>query len=279
MKNFTFLSTIIAVIVLIMVGKVVYTDYLANWTKGEDNTNSDYLSFFGEDAQSAKDDTVMSTLAENLTASVLTNRLVPVPNEDTTVEVVSDENIVDTGVDPKPTGVDSSTTPLNDIEARDEALISDFEDTNFIPSNLNAYIREEQVKAAGFTSAYIEEESPSGYFFKTVFIDDLKDIGLRKFIVRDDSLFFVKVYVFSPDISVNIDDLYNILKSRSASNPGSSINITDQFGKSSFYMNDTTRLNTAFLTVKFNSLIYGFAYPKEYHKQITNLIKLIQLER
>jgi hypothetical protein len=44
-------------------------------------------------------------------------------------------------------------------------------------------------------------------------------------------------------------------------------------------MNDTKRPGTAFLTVKLGNLIYGFSYPKEYHPQVKNLIKLLEWEK
>lgn len=254
MRKFTIFTAILTVIIMIMVAQIVVSDYLPEWGAEDEEAFT------------------LSEVLEEGSADVIavTNKLGDDIDEDsedtfsaTIEEVVEEETLIEE--------VDELPVFENDVV--------DFEDAGYVAYSPNAYIREEQVKAAGFARGYLEEEPHSGYLYKTVYIDDLSDTALRKFMIRDASLLYAKVYVFSPGPKVNLDQLYNVLMNRSAEGLHNEVNETNQFGLASFYMNDASRLNTAFLTVKFDDLIYGISYPKEYHKQVTNLIKLIDLEK
>ncbi len=53
------------------------------------------------------------------------------------------------------------------------------------------------------------------------------------------------------------------------------VNEIKAFGSGSFYMNDTKRLGTAFLTVLSGNRVYTFSYPKASHdffKKVVNLL-------
>jgi len=107
----------------------------------------------------------------------------------------------------------------------------------------------------------------------------LKDLDVKKYVIRTKTAFLAKIYVLKAGPSSTIEDVYNVLKTRAAEGLDTEINETNDFGENSFYMNDSRRTNTAFLTIKMRGLIFGFSYPKEYHTQIKNLVSLLQLEK
>lgn len=174
-------------------------------------------------------------------------------------------------------GIVYDEIPFSDGPSDEEIL--DFEDEDFsIPTLESVFLRQDQVQSAGFSNARIESEEHDGLLFKSIYIDDLYDVDIEKWLVQSDVQLFAKAYVFSfgPDSGVN--EVYEILKVRASQGLNAEVNETNEFAEGSFYMNDTRRQNTAFLTVKMGNLIYAFSYPKEYHQQIKNLVTLLDLE-
>lgn len=159
-----------------------------------------------------------------------------------------------------------------------ESAVADFEDQNFSTVSANVYLRDEQIKSAGFVGAYIEREAFDDYLFKTIFVGDLYDTEVEKNTIRTSEALLAKVYIFKIGPDSDIDEVYQLFKMRAAEGSGIEVNETNDFGVNSFYMNDSTRSNTAFLTVRIGSLIYAFSYPKEYHSQVKNLVQLLEWE-
>lgn len=168
-------------------------------------------------------------------------------------------------------------TPSIDFDVANVG-VSDFEGDNYVPFSQNVYIREDQIRSAGFATAYLEQQADDGYLFKNVYIADLSGIELDKTAIRTSDALLAKVYVLKVDPDQNVDVIFNQLKLKSSEGLDIEINQTNEYGMASFYMNDSRRPNVAFLTVRMSSVIYGFSYPKQYHPQIRNLIQLIDLE-
>lgn len=171
--------------------------------------------------------------------------------------------------------------PVSNSVAISEPVLSDFEDAatnNVVLRSPSVYLREEQLRSAGFATAYLQDDVNDGMMYKTIKTDDLADVSLNKTLVKTDNELLAKVYVVSVGINSNINDVYEILKTRAASGLGATVNETNQYGLASFFINDSGRPNTAFLTVRIGGLIYGFSYPKEYHPQIKNLVQLLMWE-
>lgn len=271
MKKFTIFSVILAVVVIAMAGQVVVEDYLPIFSDSAELSGADVLNFKLGDDYGTEIAAVDNTVTEVFVDEPVDN-FQPILTNETQTEyipnVITEDPILNNDI------IDISFS-----SGFDPAGKTDFEDINYVASTVNVFLREEQVRAAGFARAYVTDEAHNGFLYKNIFIDDIKDSGLRKFTVQDDSLLYAKVYSFSPGAGLTTDKLYTELLARAKKASNNNINETNQFAKASFYMNDTSRINTAFLTVKFDNNIYGFSYPKEYHNQIVNLIKLIDLEK
>ncbi len=180
--------------------------------------------------------------------------------------------------------IDNSNTTdmaITDVTLTEETPttdVNDFENEGSSQNYADIYLRKEQIDAAGFVNAYIEKEQSNEMLFKTIFTGDLSDTKVDKNVIRTADSLLAKVYVISTGPSNSITDIFDILKVRASEGLDIEINETNEFGDASFYMNDLRRSNTAFLTVRFGQLIYGFSYPKDYHPQIRNLIALLDME-
>lgn len=168
------------------------------------------------------------------------------------------------------------TTPQNSDQNTDSS--KDFETANFVDMSQNVYLNEDQLKSAGFVNVSIEKEAHNGFLFKTVYIDDLKDVQVIKNAVMTQDAPILKVYIFKIGPLNSIEDVYGSLKKRASEGLDTEINETNEFGKASFYLNDSKRQETAFLVVRFKNLVYGFSYPKTYHPQVKNLVQLLAME-
>lgn len=164
------------------------------------------------------------------------------------------------------------------VETNIEEDPEDFESQNFQAYSPDVYLREEQIKSAGFVSAYLENEAHDDQLFKNIFLRDISGMEMSKTVIRTEDEMLAKVYVIKPEIGTERDELYNEIRSRASQNINSEVNETNSFADGSFYLNDSTRASTVFLTVKIGNLIYAFSYPKNYHGQIVNLIKLLEWE-
>ena len=164
------------------------------------------------------------------------------------------------------------------VNVVDPAHVSDFEEDNFVALSKSVLLRDEQIKSAGFTNAFLEDEAYDGSLYKTIYTDDLYDVDVKKIVIKTTDTLLAKVYIIKIGANSPLDKVYQVLKVRGSEGLDVEINETNEYGDSSFYINDTRRPNTAFLTVKVGDFIYGFSYPKEYHAQIKNLIQLLMWE-
>ena len=168
--------------------------------------------------------------------------------------------------------------PSTEIATVNTSNSSDFEDDNFVPFSTNVLIREDQIRSAGFVSGYLEQEPHEGFLFKTIYVDDLYDVSTSKYIIKSAEQALAKVYVFQVGPLSSLTEVYDVLKMRATEGLDMEVNETNDFADGSFYMNDLRRSNVAFLVTKIGAQIYGFSYPKEYHSQIKNLVKLLDME-
>jgi hypothetical protein len=281
MRNFQIFSIILAIIVVILVAQVVFTDYVPDWFEGSgDTAKTDVLNKLGDDLEDNSltydyfsDENDLDSEIVDLEDSEPSNLIEVIDLESPRVE----ENLIMIGQNQDSINFETVNSDLN-INSNTNGLI-DFEEIGVNTVPINPYLREEQLKSAGFLTAYIEEENNDLMLYKTIYLGDMENTIMRRFLLRDEALLYARVYVFSPDAGNTASSIYNSLKQKCALNANSSVNETNQFGKASFYMNDDLRKDTAFLNVRYNSLVYSFSYPKIYHNQVTNLIKLIALEK
>lgn len=273
MKKFTVFTLILTIIIIVVVSEIIVNEYLPNLTE-ESTADLDLTLPTSLDlAKTVKTDVVSAGLNNKLGADL------------------GDTNLTDTGEEytdeytdefseflSEPTADSEPTMPLAPAANPNPSGLADFEDENFAAYSTNVYLRDEQIKSAGFVGAYLENEQYDGYLFKSIPTNDLSDTEITKSLIRTADELLAKVYIFKIGIDNDINDVYQLLKMRASEGLNIEINETDDFGNNSFYMNDSRRSNTAFLTTRIGAFIYAFSYPKEYHSQVKNLIQLISWE-
>lgn len=299
MKKFTIFTIILTVIVVVAFSEVIVNEYLPNiFGSGdeESGTNDGDLKLNLPASLDAK-----KSISTSVLGSDLGNYLGAGDEEDANGNVqeeivepvagdVGDVSGTPTFLDPNAFS-DEDVLPENSFKnsipadntvekstVTSDPEAKDFEDENFVSTSNNVYLRDEQIKSAGFVDAYLENEAFDGRLFKTILIDDLTDAEVTKTLIRTKDALLVKVYIFKIALNANVNEVYELLKLRSSQGLNIKINETNEFGLASFYMNDPTRSDTAFLTVRIAGFIYSFSYPKAYHSQVKNLMKLIEWE-
>ncbi len=138
-------------------------------------------------------------------------------------------------------------------------------------------LREDQIRSAGFASAYLEQEPHEGFLYKSIYIDDLYDVTSTKYVIKSTNQLLAKVYVFQIGPLSSLDEVYDVLKIRATEGLDMEVNEASGFGSSSFYMNDLRRPNVAFLTVKL-VLIFMVSHIQRISRSDQNLIKLLDME-
>ena len=298
MRKFTVFTVILSIVVVSIVAKLIVQEYIPKIDEyvGENSlasvVNSDQGSTDGSIQKlgfDLKKDTPVNTV-EPVATDVATD-METVDIQDANTATIEDQDIVPATDELIPINIDDTkitvparTTTIDSPsvtpdEAVDDSVAKDFEDTNSVVFSTNGVIRDEQIKSAGFVGAYLEDEKDNGFLYKTIYTGDLKDLDVKKYVIRTKTSFLAKIYVLKAGPGSTIEDVYKVIKTRAAEGLDTEINETNDFGENSFYMNDSRRGNTAFLTLKMRGLIFGFSYPKEYHTQIKNLISLLQMEK
>lgn len=284
MKKFTIFTVILTIVVVVVLAELMAKDYLPGFStdknvaaEGEnmkltlpdslDSKRSIATNVLGSDGMDfnklGADNTVLPTVEEVESPIAL-----PVLDEDG-ADFLDPDNFTD----PKNVTTQSPTQTTN------TSGVKDFEDENSTPTvSANVYLREEQIKSAGFTGGYLEDEPLDGRLFKTIDISDLEDAEVTKTDIRTIDEILAKVYIFKIGISSSANDVYLNLKLKASQGLNVKLNETNEFGSASFFINDPVRSETAFLIVRISGLVYGFSYPKTYHSQVKNLIQLISWE-
>lgn len=303
MRKFTVFTVILTLIVVVVAAQIVANQYwpsleLDSLTNGSTNPLPNSLNLganvLGSDTATVQDPT--SATATNPAADTnigLNTATLPTPEFGDGLDVPtgsSDINGLNT-VDLPITDDTSYSIPSTDLSGNIPSGTTlpspqntiageagDFESSNFKPSILNVYLNQDQLKSAGFTNTTLDTEAFDGFLYKTIYVQDLKDLKIFKNVIKSADSILCKVYIIDVGPMNTPKDVYDTLKARGSEGLDIEINETNTFGDSSFFMNDSRRQNVAFLTVRFGNLIYGFSYPKEYHPQVENLIKLLDME-
>ncbi len=295
MRKFTAFTILLTIIVIVVLAEMLVNNYLPS-LGGESSDTSDEISFdipeslngsnslkasvldsdgknrLGADAEVVESPEVVTeenafSDSEFMDLSQLSDEYLPVVEDEEGSLFQTDEVL----------GGDGNAENVESVAEVTDDFAQDFEDTSYVSLN-SAFIRDEQIKSAGFIGAHLEEEEHNNSLFKTISIEDLYDTEISKMAVKTDTVLMAKIYVFKVGIQADVSEVYQLLKLRASESSGAVVNETNQYGAASFYMNDPARNNTAFLTVRIGGLVYAFSYPKEYHAQVKNLIKLLEWE-
>lgn len=291
---FTIILTIVVVVVLVeLMGKDNKVASLASDQASEngmkltlptslDAKKSIATSVLGSDGSDSGD--LTNRLGADNTVVLVTDPattpvIIPIQDTNEPIDTTENPDFLDPNSFEDPAAnVSEKTTIQLPSQTTNTSGVKDFEDESPVTVSKNVYLRDEQIKSAGFSGAYLESEPLDGRLFKTIDISDLKDVEVTKTDIRSTDEILAKVYVFKIGLAVSANEIYQTLKLKASQGLNISLNETNEFGSSSFFMNDPVRSDTVFLTVRIAGFVYAFSYPKTYHSQIKNLIQLIGWE-
>lgn len=283
---FTIILTIVVVVVLVeLMGKDNKVASLAAEQASEngmkltlptslDTKKSIATSVLGSDGSDSGDLTNKLGADNTVVADtdpITTPVIIPIQDESGAIDTTANLDFLDPNSFEDPT-IQLPSQPTN------TSGVKDFEDESPVTTLKNIYLRDEQIKSAGFSGGYLESEPLDGRLFKTIDISDLKDVEVTKTDIRSTDEILAKVYIFKIGIGSSVGEIYQTIKLKASQGLNISLNETNEFGSASFFMNDPVRSDTVFLTVRIAGFVYAFSYPKTYHSQIKNLIQLIGWE-
>lgn len=265
MRKFTIFTFILTVLVVVVVAELFINNYLPSLVRTKTPTQQANMELTLPDKLNVSNMGGANVLGADVDYS-------KIPNPEPVAAVVVDpETIPALPVDSLPALDPTVATPA--------PVVSDFENENFAaPAPKSVSLREDHIRSAGFANSTLSTETGDGYLYKTIYVADLTDVELSKYLVKTGDTLLAKVYVLQIGALSDPYAVYEVLKSRAADALNIKVNETNQFAQASFYMNDSKRPDAVFLTVRIGSSIYGFSYPKEYHAQIKNLILLLDKE-
>lgn len=143
-------------------------------------------------------------------------------------------------------------------------------------------VNTELLTRAGFKNFFIKPRPFDGVLFETFDVSMLSYLNVldRKIfqIIDGNEVEILRIYEFNLDDSDAADEIYTYLKTSLKEQLGVSVNETNQFGLSSFYINYQAPQTQAFLVVKTKGNVYALSYPKsdtdeiDYFKLVSNLV-------
>lgn len=152
---------------------------------------------------------------------------------------------------------------IDEIEETDSPLIS-----------ILASIDLEMVLDSGFKSGTISIEQFDGLIFNDFDISEYQDDEHIRYILKEgvENAGIINELIYpSEEIAQGV---YAHLKTK-MSEDGSpfTINETNQYGKASFFANNSQEINSVFLVVKFKERLYTLHYPAKNHNKMKNLLQ------
>jgi hypothetical protein len=186
--------------------------------------------------------------------------------EGTTLEIEFGNN----NVLPLPAEIDVPTVRETKQVKADSAA----EDKDFLTKGINS----ELLDKVGFKNFFIKPRPFDGLIFETFDASMLSYLNVldRKVIqlIDGNEVEVLRVYEFNLNDADAAAEVYSYLKISLKDQLGVSVNETNQFGLSSFYVNFQAPSDSAFLVVKTKGNVYALSYPKA-ENQETNYFNLV----
>lgn len=137
-------------------------------------------------------------------------------------------------------------------------------------------VTEDQLHGFGFDQMHLERVSAEGLLFQIIDVTDIVNLSKIRSNLTDGKNVYGVVTEFLLADEGKAATFYETLKQKgSAFQPDIKLNETNAFGAHSFFMNDSKRLGTAFLTVLSGNRVFTFSYPKASHDFFKKLIQLL----
>jgi|GEM_PF-7012712 len=178
--------------------------------------------------------------------------------------------------------VDEKLKSTNETLPKDlpkEKVDSAVTDENFLVKNISSEI----LAKSGFKNIVVKPRPFNGMLFDQfdlAMLSYLNIIEKRVINLNDgNEIEVLRAYEFDFSDDLGAQEIYDFLKAKIKDKLGVTINQTNQFGLSSFYINFNSTLENVFLVVKTRTNVYALSYPKvklneiSYFDLVSNLLK------
>lgn len=137
-------------------------------------------------------------------------------------------------------------------------------------------ITEQQLVQMGFEGMHLERVSAEGLLFQLLDLSGTVNLSKVRFHLTDGKNVYGVISEFLLADDARAKSFYESLRQKaSLYAPDIKLNETNSFGTTSFYLNDSKRLGTAFLTVLSGNRVYSFSYPKASHEFFKKFIEFL----
>ena len=166
-------------------------------------------------------------------------------------------------------------------EIEKEAKTSILTETIEVPKEtvedlLSPNITFDMLGQAGSTGITLQRVPFNGSLFESIDLREFKSVPvIKQNFLQNNRLKMGAFYEFRGNSKSIANEVYALLKEKSAGNIGASVNETNDYGDSAFYINYLDNSDTAFLVVKLGDNVYALTYKKPFHALIENIIKLL----
>lgn len=177
-------------------------------------------------------------------------------------------NFDDSSVVTKTVAKDNSTQPISNLnKVLVEPITSTAGPTPSNPTDLLVRnVNDESLRLAGYSDFVIKPKPFDGKLFGAFDISMLGSLNIiEKNVIENRNGNEVKVltvYEFQLGNKDTAQEIYDYLKAKITNELGITINVTNQFGLSSFFINFGVPTDSAFLVVKMRDNVYALSYPK-----------------
>ncbi len=137
-------------------------------------------------------------------------------------------------------------------------------------------ITEQHLVQMGFDGMRLERVSADGLLFQLLDLSDSVNLSKVRFHLTDGKNVYGVISEYLLADATRAKTFYeNLRQKASLYAPIVKLNETNSFGKGSFYLNDSKRLGTAFLTTLSGNRVYSFSYPKASHEFFKKFIEFL----
>lgn len=178
--------------------------------------------------------------------------------------------------DGKVENLQNEINDLNGVTKENEALSVPVEQVEFSSENSEAVLSKNLLENAGFEKPVLKEAPFSGYVFQFINFADDSDGTTKQWNFFEGETYIGSFYEIKYINDIGSFQAYLNLRKRAAElTEIGTVNETNTYGDSSFYLNHKVKTKTVHLIIKKGSVIFAFEYPYANHERMKKLFDLL----
>lgn len=238
MQKFTVFSILLSLGVILVIGDVIYHDYL------------------------------------NGSSESATEELLPTPNTENIENVNVEDVDLPSTKPPETTTPTETVVPDNSVSLSEDNAVDNIASdvTTFLQPTLNI----ETFSDSGFLSPVLKDTSYSGLVFQFISFSDQTEATIYQSNLFDGEQYIGSIYEIRYPTETGSFQGYLALRERaSALTDLGEVNEVSNYGDASFYFNHKTKIKTVHLVIRSGSIIYAFEYAQSYHEKMKKVFDIL----